>query len=239
MPTSTPMTSSARSPARPRPPNAYAKRSTTSGAPRPRWLPKAAKPGERLLRLGRVQAFLDVAQDNGLTGVALDDIRAATDGSALGPSTGSVADYGISHVPVAGAINDIADGMGIDAGDGIDWLLEQLGADSPDAFDSLSDAEKIDRIRRESSRLDREVWVALDRFDSDPAVRDAARGEPFVDGAGALQVRLDPGGGPGLPSWAGSLAIYGRPTHADAESIASGIGDIASPPAGLFLRGRR
>jgi hypothetical protein len=130
----------------------------------------------RLRGLGRVQMFLNMAQDNALTGPAYDDIRAASDQSGLGPSLGSLTDYAITHIPVAGTVNDIADGLGIRAGTGIDWLGQQLGASGSSPFDSLSDAEKIDRIRKANSRLDAQVWVAVDRFDSDQLVRDAARG---------------------------------------------------------------
>jgi hypothetical protein len=193
----------------------------------------------RLGDLGRMQAFLDMAQDNALTGAALDEIRAATGDSALGPSAGSVTDYGITHVPVAGTINDIADGMGISAGDGIDWLLGRLGAHSPDAFDMLSDAEKIDRIHSMSSRIDREVWVALARFDSDPAVRNAAQGQPFVDGNGALKPHMSPDEAQAFREWAAPLAIDPGLTFADADYIDGGFADIGSPPEGLSLEGRR
>lgn len=193
----------------------------------------------RLAELGRVQAVLDEAQYNALTGAALDDIRAATEGSGLGPSTGSVAEYGIGQIPVASTVNDIADAMGISAGDGIDWLVGHLGEHTVSGFDRLGDAEKLDRIRRASSRIDTEVWVALDRFDSDPALRDAAHGQPFVDHAGALKPDMTSDEAQAFREWAESLAIDHGPTFDDAQDIASGVGNITDAPAGLSLRGRR
>ena len=193
----------------------------------------------RLVELGRVQAVLDEAQHNALTGAALDDIRAATEGSSLGPSTGSVADYGIGQIPVASTVNDIADAMGISAGDGIDWLVGHLGERSPSGFDSLGDAEKLDRIRRASSRIDTEVWVALDRFDSDPALREAARGQPFVDSAGNLEPDMTADEAQAFREWAASLAIDDGPTFDDAQDISGGVGNITDAPVGLSLRGRR
>jgi hypothetical protein len=197
--------------------------------------------GERLASLGRMQTVLDMAQDNARTGDALDDLQAATEGSGLGPSAGSFADYGIGQVPIPylGDVNDIADAMGISAGDGLDWLLGHLGVPTPDAFDSLTAAEKLDRIHKASSLVDSEVWVALDRFDSDPAVRDAARGQPFVDSTGALRPDMTADQAQAFREWAQSLTGDGGPTRTDVGDINRGAGEVLRPSEDLSLEDRR
>lgn len=196
----------------------------------------------RLKQLGRVQGFLDVAQDNALTGAALDEVRASAERSGPGPSLGSVTNYAIGHMPVLGTVNGIADGMGIGAGAGMDWLLQQLDVDAVDAFDRLSDAEKVDRVRRAESNIDRAVWVAVDRLASDPTVHAAALGQPFVNDDGTLKTDMSPQEMQAFREWATSLVGSDRdpgPLWEDEDDIDAGQSEATSPEHSITIEGRQ
>ena len=53
------------------------------------------------------------------------------------------------------------------------------------------------------------VWVALDRYESDAAVRASALGQPFVDETGAIKPDLSPDEAEALRHWAESLTVDG------------------------------
>ena len=158
-----------------------------------------------------------MAQDNALTGAALDEIRAATGDSALGPSAGSVTDYGITHVPVAGTINDIADGVGISAGDGIDWLLGRLGGRAQPG--RLRHAERC-REDRSDPQYELRITGGLGGpcpVRLRPGGPERRQGQPFVDGNGALKPHMSPDEAQAFREWAAPLAIDPGLTFADAD----------------------
>ena len=103
---------------------------------------------------------------------------------------GGITDYGVSHVPVVSSFDDLLGAMGLSAADGVEWLLELLGVESPDAFDSLSDAGKAARIRKAETATGQVFWLIHDRLPSDATLRAASVGQPFVDEHGNLRAEL-------------------------------------------------
>ena len=83
-----------------------------------------------------------------------------------------------------------------------------------------------DADRRTQARTNWAVWVALDRYDSDAAVRASAQGQPFVDRAGALEANLSPDESEALRNWALSLAAGEGPTAFDVGFVGAGAVDI-------------
>lgn len=99
------------------------------------------------------------------------------------------------------------------------WYEAERG-DDPDA------ALAADSRRRSADRTKFSVWVALDRYESDPAVRASAQGEPFVDETGAIRSDLSPDETDALQRWAESLTVDGGLTSTDLLSILAGVADI-------------
>jgi hypothetical protein len=115
----------------------------------------------------------------------------------------------------------------------VDALVDEARHDAErDAASQAEDADAVDAAdtadgdRRTEARTNWAVWVALDRYDSDAAVRAAAQGQPFVDGAGALRADLGPNESEALRRWALSLAVGGGPTASDVGYIGAGAVDI-------------
>lgn len=89
-------------------------------------------------------------------------------------------------------------------------------------FDAVEAAEAADQKRRQEDAVDRAVWVALDRFESDRAVRAAAIGEPFADASGALKDGLTEGETQALEAWATNQALEGGLLVDDVIDLAAG-----------------
>jgi hypothetical protein len=196
----------------------------------------------RLGDLGRISVLLDTAQENALTGEALDALREqmdrATENGGPGATIGSVSDYQLGHVPVLGNLNDISDGMGLSAGDAIDWLLGQLDVSSADEFDSYSRTEQATAARRAETSVSWAVWLVNDQFDTDPALRAAARDQPFVDGSGALKASMTTQEAQALREWATSLIGEGGLLRDDFRAIGIALADVRSP-SDVSVEGRR
>jgi hypothetical protein len=71
------------------------------------------------------------------------------------------------------------------------FLEAQTNADKGQAAgddrQSMEPADEADGERRQQALEDRAAWLAFDLYESDPAVRDLAHGQPFVDADGALK----------------------------------------------------
>ena len=101
------------------------------------------------------------------------------------------------------------------------WYEAERGeGDDPDA------ALAADSRRRSEDRTSFSVWVALDRYESDAAVRASALGQPFVDETGAIKPDLSPDEAEALRHWAESLTVDGGLTATDLLSILAGVADI-------------
>jgi hypothetical protein len=70
------------------------------------------------------------------------------------------------------------------------------------------------------------MWVALDRFESDPAVRAAAVGEPFADASGGLKGDLTESETQALEAWATNQALEGGLLDGDVIYLAAGTVDV-------------
>jgi hypothetical protein len=103
------------------------------------------------------------------------------------------------------------------------WYEAERGeGDDPDA------ALAADARRRSEDRTSFSVWVALDRYESDAAVRASAQGQPFVDETGAIKRDLSPDEAEALRHWAESLTVDGGLAATDLVSILAGVADIPS-----------
>lgn len=196
---------------------------------------------ERLIRLralGRVSTVLDDAQDNARTGEAHGELREAIEGDGPAFSAGSITDYGVSHVPVVSTFDDLLGAVGVSAGDGVEWLLELLGVESPDAFDSLSDAGKADRIRRAETATGQVFWLIHDRLPSDAALRAATVGQTFVDEHGTLRAELTLRDVGALRAWAATLIGVGDPLGGDHAAFGAANYELQYTPS-LALADRR
>ena len=101
------------------------------------------------------------------------------------------------------------------------WYDAERGeGDDPDA------ALAADSRRRAEDRVEFSVWVALDRYESDAAVRASAQGQPFVDETGAIKPDLSPDETGALRNWAASLTVDGGLTATDLLRILAGASDI-------------
>jgi EF hand domain-containing protein len=188
----------------------------------------------RLSDVGRVMTVLDYAQENALTGDAVDALREAMaearEGGGPRASMGSVTDYGLGHIPVLGSVNNIADGMGLSSGDATDWLLGELESNTEDPFDSLSAARQATAIRETEGRVAAAIWLVNDHYGTDATLRAAAQGQPFVDERGALKTDMTAGDAQALREWAVAMTEQGQPLRDDYESIKGGEGDVEESP---------
>lgn len=92
-------------------------------------------------------------------------------------------------------------------------------------LDAVEAAEEADLERRQEDVVDRVMWVALDRFESDPAVRAAAEGEPFADASGALKDDLSESETRALEAWATNQAREGGVLVDDVTHLDAGVSD--------------
>ena len=192
----------------------------------------------RLRALGRMSTVLDYAQDNALTGEAHGELREAVEGDRPAFTVGSITDYGVSHVPVVSTFDDLLGAVGVSAGDGVEWLLELLGVESPDAFDSLSDAEKAVRIRQAETGTGQIFWLIHDRLPSDAALRAASAGQSFVDEHGDLTAELTLSDVGALRAWAATLIGVGDPLGGDHLAFGAANYEVQYTPA-MALADRR
>ena len=70
------------------------------------------------------------------------------------------------------------------------------------------------------------MWVAFDRYASDPAVRAEAVGEPFADASGALKTDLSESDTEALEAWATNQGRDYGLFREDVGSIQSGAGQV-------------
>ncbi|HEY8545623.1 MAG TPA: hypothetical protein VIL36_11270 [Acidimicrobiales bacterium] len=193
----------------------------------------------RLSDLGRLQGVLDGAQHAALKDAAREDIRAALEAGepVPGTSVGGITDYAISHVPWAGQLADVADALGASPGTGVDWLLSLMSDEgdhgSPDVFEALDEAEQLDRLRRAESKLNAAVWVVSDLWNADTpngaAVREAARGQPFVDRDGQLRTDLSREEAQSFREWALTLVVLRQPAFDDFMAVRHGDDEAVLP----------
>jgi hypothetical protein len=182
--------------------------------------------GVRLRQLGRIQGMVTEAEENAGVGAVID--RAVAN-DTLGPTPGSATNALVGRIPVAGTINEVAQAMGIGAGDGVNWLTEELGSD----YDKLSQEQKEARVQRATDRVDRAVWVAQGRYESDTsqgaALRESARGQPFVNRDGSLKSSMTDGERQAFREWAvdavGNDDDQG-PIYDDHGEIGTGANDV-------------
>ncbi len=87
-------------------------------------------------------------------------------------------------------------------------------------------AEEADQERRAEDAADQAAWVALDRFESDPAVRAEAEGEAFVDADGALKDDLTEGESEELQAWAMNEALEGGLLWGDVGGLSLGNAEV-------------
>jgi len=96
-------------------------------------------------------------------------------------------------------------------------------AEGTDAIDA---ANAANRHRLSEGRINWDVWVALDRYESDAAVRASAQGQPFVDDTGAIKSDLSSDEVDALRHWAGALTALGGLTRDDVGWIIAGAADV-------------
>ena len=89
-------------------------------------------------------------------------------------------------------------------------------------IDAVEAAREAHLERRREDAVDRAMWVALDRFESDPAVRAAAVGEPFAEASGSLKNDLTGSEANALKTWATNQAREGGLLAGDATHLAAG-----------------
>lgn len=198
---------------------------------------------DRLKGLGRLQAVVTTAQDNALTDDALDTLRQVVE-NGPGPNPGSLLDTGVGEIPLLGTANEIAGAMGIGAGDGVDWLLDQAGVGSEEAFAQLEEAERIDQVRNAEDALNRAVWLAEDQFASrDPSVRGAAQaaaaGQPFLDDMGRLKPDRSESEEMAFRVWATNQTSSGAILEVDGAFADAGVNDVVQPDFVPHLSDRR
>ena len=92
-------------------------------------------------------------------------------------------------------------------------------------LDAVDAAEEADQKRRQEDFVGRAMWVAVDRFESDPAVRAAAVGEPFADASGALKGDLSESETQALEAWATNQAREGGLLVDDVTRLNAGAED--------------
>ena len=119
-------------------------------------------------------------------------------------------------------------------GDGVDWLLDQAGVGSEEAFAQLEEAERIDRVRNAEDALNRAVWLAEAHFASpDPSVRGAAQtaaaGQPFVDANGRLKPDRSESEEEAFRVWATSQTSSGAILEVDGAFADAGVTDVVQP----------
>jgi hypothetical protein len=91
---------------------------------------------------------------------------------------------------------------------------------------AIDAANAANRDRMTEGRTNSAVWVALDRYESDAAVRASAQGRPFIDASGAIKSEMSPDEVEALRDWADSLAVDGGLTWADVGDIVTGAADV-------------
>jgi hypothetical protein len=194
----------------------------------------------RLRQLGRIQGVVTEAETNAGVGEAIDELMS---GSSLGrPTPGSVANAGIGWIPVFGKINDIAAGMnigvgqGIDAGidwaareTGIDWLQDLLGND----YDSLPEAQQQARAQRAENQVNRSIWLSTSLYESDTPqgveLRESAQGQPFVNADGSIKSSMTEAEEQAFRVWAVDAAGNDQdqgPIYTEAGNIEAGVTEV-------------
>jgi hypothetical protein len=105
---------------------------------------------------------------------------------------------------------------------------EEFEARFDRSLNGVEDAEAADLERRREDRVDRAMWVALDRFESDPTVRAAAVRESFADATGALKSGLTESETEALEAWATNHALEGGLLLDDVNGLAAGTAIVRS-----------
>jgi hypothetical protein len=196
----------------------------------------------RLHQLGRVQAMVTQAEENAGVGALIDEMLSK---GTLGPTPGSLTNAGISvsagRFPALGTVHEVSQAMGISAGDGVNWVAEQLGSD----YDNLSREQKQAATQRATNRLNRAIWLAEGQYEADTpqgaALRESARGQPFVkDGSIKPQSSMTKPERQAFREWA--LNAVGNdenqgPIHDDHRDIDAGVPDVNE--RGTDVRDRR
>lgn len=141
----------------------------------------------------------------------------------------SMADYGRAEVAVAPVTGRERTSRLMSIG-GLQGFLtlvhleaEEHEARLDDRLDGVQAAAEADRARRQEDRVDRAMWVALDRFESDAVVRAAAMGEPFADARGGLQATLTESETEALKAWVMSEIRHGGLLVNDMNDLDAGI----------------
>jgi len=144
---------------------------------------------------------------------------------------GSMADYGqreVAAAPEAGEERAFRLDMG---GFQAFFTLAYYEAEEHEArlegnLDAVEAAEEADVERRQQDVVDRAMWVALDRFESDPAIRAAAVGEPFAEASGALKSDLTDSEAEALEAWTTNQAREGGLLAGDVVYLSAGTVDV-------------
>jgi hypothetical protein len=200
--------------------------------------------GGRALELkyvGRVQEVLNIAQNNAMTDEALADLHEAIDGGGIGPTPGSLTEYGVSFIPYADTVDGIADALGFNSSDAVDWLLGPLDVRSEDAFDALSEAERVNHIRRAQGVIDRSIWLAVDLYHNDPSDPAAVAGRQFFDADGNVRTDMTAGEAQAFREWATDTVIgdddIPGPRYHDEDDIGAGADEVFNGQQDLGLSG--
>lgn len=125
----------------------------------------------------------------------------------------SVAAYGLAEVAAAPAAGEERESRLLDIGAVQGFFSEAYyAAEVREArLDGNGEAEQraedADRERRAEDAVDQAMWVAIDRFESDPVVRAEAEGEPFAEADGALKDDLTEREAEALEAWAVNEAL--------------------------------
>jgi hypothetical protein len=104
-----------------------------------------------------------------------------------------------------------------------------------DAFEAVGRAQTA---RGRQDRADLAVWLATDLYEVDPAIRDAARGQAFVDANGALESDMTADEVEAFRQWAGNLIDAGGPARSDYQDFAGGQTDVEAAINGLWITDR-
>jgi hypothetical protein len=181
----------------------------------------------RLRQLGRIQGMATEAQYNAGVGGALNDIMSD---SPLGPTPGSVLNYGISWIPYAGKINDIGAGMGVGLGNDLDFILGEV---LPSDYDTLNAAQQQAALQRGRDQLDRAVWLSTGLYDSNTpdgaALRASAHGQPFVNPDGSLKTSMTEAETNAFRRWSLEQAgndAHDRPIYTENGDIEAGVLEV-------------
>jgi hypothetical protein len=118
---------------------------------------------------------------------------------------------------------------------------EMGAATEAEDVDAYEAAEEADQVRTAESDVDAAVWLAVDLYAADPAVRDAAQGLPFVDANGALETEMSPEHEQAFRDWATSLRGTDAdpgPIYGDEDQVDVGVSEVYNPDHGIGLDGR-